>query len=71
MNRFKVTESVAGDEDGLYFFPECDQEEDFLCWFNELDEDAKHMLHSLAIYSALGGKLNAFSVQEVGTDIII
>lgn len=46
-----------------------DQEEDFLGWWNELDEDAKHMLHSLAIYSALGGKLNAFSVQETGVDL--
>lgn len=48
-----------------------DQEEEFLGWFNELDEDAKHMLHSLAIYMALGGKLNTFNVQEVGTDIVI
>lgn len=46
-----------------------DQEKEFVEWWNELEEDDKIMLHSLAIYMALGGTLNAFNVQETGVDI--
>lgn len=45
------------------------QSYEFTQWWNELDEDDRIMLHSLAIYMALGGKLNAFNVQETGVDI--
>ena len=57
--------------DSNYLMDATDQEEEFLGWWNELDEDDKHMLHSLAIYMAMGGKLNAFSVQETTTDLTI
>lgn len=69
MNRFRIDGATIPEEEGLFYFPETDQEEDMLGWINELDEDDKIMLHSLAIYMALGGKLNAFNVQETGVDI--
>lgn len=57
-------------ENSVLYLPDNEVDDEMIDWWEELDDDDKHMVLALTQAMAVGTKVNMFSVTESSSEIL-